>query len=78
MYGMGDVPAFIIKGDARALVIGDRMGDVSAFMIKGDAPLATHVSFTCIIGDVQWEHASPFYHRSGYVLDINLIEMRGK
>jgi hypothetical protein len=50
---MGDTPAFVIKGDARAFVMGDRMGDAFAFMIKGDAPLATHVFFTCIIGDMQ-------------------------
>jgi hypothetical protein len=29
------------------------MGDVPAFVIKGDVPLATHVSFTCILGDAQ-------------------------
>jgi hypothetical protein len=30
---MGDAPAFVIKGDAHALV----MGDTPAFVIKGDA-----------------------------------------
>jgi hypothetical protein len=48
---MGDVSAFVIKGDARAFVMGEGMGDMSAFMIKGDAPLATSVSFSFIIGD---------------------------
>jgi hypothetical protein len=33
----------MIKGDTPAFVMGDGMGD---------APLATRVSFTCIIGDV--------------------------
>jgi hypothetical protein len=47
------MPAFVIKGDAHAYVMGDRMGDAPAFLIKGDAPLETHVSFTCIIGDAQ-------------------------
>jgi hypothetical protein len=44
IYGMGDVPVFVMR---------DGMGDASAFMIKGDAPLATCVSFSYIIGDVQ-------------------------
>jgi hypothetical protein len=38
IYGMGDVSAFVIKGDAPAFVMGDGMGDAPAFMIKGDAP----------------------------------------
>jgi hypothetical protein len=50
------------------------MGDTSAFMIKGDTPLEMCISFTCIIGDVQWERASSFYHRSRHVSDINLTE----
>jgi hypothetical protein len=45
---MGDVPAFMIKGDMHAFV----MGDTPVFMIKGDVPLATRVSFAFIIGDV--------------------------
>jgi hypothetical protein len=48
---MGDAPAFVIKGDARAFVVGEGMGDTPAFMIKGDTPLATRVSFAFIIGD---------------------------
>jgi hypothetical protein len=50
---MRDTPAFVIKGDAPAFVMGDGMRNMSAFVIKGDAPLATHVSFTCIIGYTQ-------------------------
>jgi hypothetical protein len=34
---MGDVPAFVIKGDACAFMMGDEMGDTPAFVIKGDA-----------------------------------------
>jgi hypothetical protein len=49
---MGDTPAFMIKGDARAFVMGEGMGDAPTFMIKGDAPLETHVSFAFVIGDV--------------------------
>jgi hypothetical protein len=49
---MGDAPAFMIKGDAHAFVMGEGMRDVPTFVIKGDAPLATHVSFAFIIGDV--------------------------
>jgi hypothetical protein len=48
IYGMGDVATFVIKGDAPAFV----MGDALTFVIKGDTPRETHVSFTCIIGDV--------------------------
>jgi hypothetical protein len=51
ILGMGDVPAFVIKGDARAFVMGEGMGDAPAFVIKRDAPLATHVSFSFLIGD---------------------------
>jgi hypothetical protein len=69
---MGDVSAFMIKGYARAFMMGDRMGDVHAFVIKGDAQLETRVSFTCIIEEAQYEHASPFHRRSGRVSDINL------
>jgi hypothetical protein len=53
IYGMGYAPAFMIKGDAPAFVMGDRMGDAPAFMIKGDVPLETRVSFTCIIEATQ-------------------------
>jgi hypothetical protein len=53
IYGMRDVPAFMIKGDVSTLVMGHGMGDVPAFMIKGDTSLAMRVSFICIIGDVQ-------------------------
>jgi hypothetical protein len=35
---MGDVSAFVIKGDVPAFVMGDGMGDASAFVIKGDVP----------------------------------------
>jgi hypothetical protein len=42
---MGDTPAFVIKGDTHAFVMGDGMGDVPAFMIIGDTPLAMCVSF---------------------------------
>jgi hypothetical protein len=48
---MGDASAFMIKGDARAFVMGEGMGDVPTFVIKGDMPLATRVSFAFIIGD---------------------------
>jgi hypothetical protein len=48
---MGDAPAFVIKGDTRAFVMGEVMGDVPTFMIKGDVPLEMHVSFAFIIGD---------------------------
>jgi hypothetical protein len=51
ILGMGDTPAFVIKGDARAFVMGEGMGDVPAFVIKGDAPLETCISFAFIIGD---------------------------
>jgi hypothetical protein len=50
---MGDAPAFVIKGDASAFVMGDGTGDAPAFMIKGDMPQVMHVSFTSIIGDEQ-------------------------
>jgi hypothetical protein len=48
---MGDMRAFLIKGDALAFVMGEGMGDMAAFVIKGDAPLATRVSFAFIIRD---------------------------
>jgi hypothetical protein len=51
VYGMGDVLAFMLKGDASAFVMGDGMRDVPAFVIKRDTLLVTRVSFTCIIGD---------------------------
>jgi hypothetical protein len=35
---MGDTSTFMIKGDARALVIGEGMRDVPAFMIKEGVP----------------------------------------
>jgi hypothetical protein len=50
----------MIKEDAPTFVIGDGMRDMPAFVIKGYAPREMHVSFTCIIGDTQWEHAPPF------------------
>jgi hypothetical protein len=50
---MGDTSAFVIKGYARAFVMGDKIGDMSVFMIKVDASLATRVFFTYIIGDMQ-------------------------
>jgi hypothetical protein len=49
---MGDMPTFMIKGDALTFMMGDRMGDALTFVINGDALRETHVSFTCIIGDV--------------------------
>jgi hypothetical protein len=48
---MGDTPAFVIKGDVHAFMMGEGMGDAPAFMIKGDTPLATRVSFVFIIKD---------------------------
>jgi hypothetical protein len=36
IYGMGYAPAFVIKGDTPAFVMGDEMGDASSFVIKGD------------------------------------------
>jgi hypothetical protein len=60
IYGMGDTSAFMIKGDAPTFVMGDGMGDVSAFVIKGDTLREIRVSFTCIIGNAQYERASPF------------------
>jgi hypothetical protein len=53
IYRMGDVPAFMKKGDTSAFVLGDGMGDVPAFVIKGDVPLEMCVSLTCVIGDMQ-------------------------
>jgi hypothetical protein len=50
---MGGVPTFIINGDTPSFMMGDRMRDAPTSVIKGDAPLATRVSFTCIIGDAQ-------------------------
>jgi hypothetical protein len=50
---MGDALAFMIKGDVRAFMMGDRMGDTPAFVIKGDTPLETRISFACIIRDAQ-------------------------
>jgi hypothetical protein len=60
IYKMGDTSAFMIKRDATAFLMGDGMGDAPAFVIKGDAPREMYVSFTCIIGDAQYERASPF------------------
>jgi hypothetical protein len=48
---MGDAPAFVIKGDMPAFMMGDRMGDAPAFVIKGDTPREMRIYFTCIIGD---------------------------
>jgi hypothetical protein len=50
----------IRNGDVPAFVIGDGMGDTPAFMIKGYVTRETCISFTCIIRDTQYEHASPF------------------
>jgi hypothetical protein len=61
VYGMGDVLAFMLKGDVPAFVMGDGMGDALIFIIKGDTPLATCVSFTCIIGDARL----PFVREAG-------------
>jgi hypothetical protein len=44
ILGIGDVPAFMIKGDAHAFMMREGMGDASTFMIKGDAHLAMRVS----------------------------------
>jgi hypothetical protein len=49
---MGNVPAFMMKGDARSFVMGEGMEDALAFMIKGDAPLSMRFSFAFIIGDM--------------------------
>jgi hypothetical protein len=51
ILGMRDVPAFMIKVDVRAFVMGEGMGDVPFFVIKGDVPLETRVPFAFIIGD---------------------------
>jgi hypothetical protein len=51
LLGMGDVPAFMIKGDMRAFMMGGGMGDAPTFMIRGDVPLETCVSFAFIIRD---------------------------
>jgi hypothetical protein len=61
---MGDVPAFMIKGDARTFMMGDGMGDAPAFMIKGDTPLGTSVSFTCIMTRIRNAHL-PFVTEAG-------------
>jgi hypothetical protein len=42
---MGDAPTFMIKGDAHAFMMIDRMGDALAFMIKGDAPNSAHLLY---------------------------------
>jgi hypothetical protein len=47
------VPAFMIKENVRAFMIGEGIEGTSAFIIKGDVPLATHVSFAFIIRDTQ-------------------------
>jgi hypothetical protein len=51
ILGIGDAPAFMIKGDTRAFMMGEEMRDMPAFVMKGDAPLATHFSFSFIIRD---------------------------
>jgi hypothetical protein len=51
ILGMGDARAFVIKGGARAFVMGKGMRDALIFVIKGDAPLTTRVSFSFIIRD---------------------------
>jgi hypothetical protein len=38
IYGIEDVPAFVIKEGAPAFIMRDRMRDVTAFVIKGDMP----------------------------------------
>jgi hypothetical protein len=48
---MGDVLAFVIKGDAHTFIMGEEMGGAPAFMMKGDASLATRISFSFIIED---------------------------
>jgi hypothetical protein len=52
ILGMGDMPAFVIKEDAHAFMMGEGMGDAPILVTKGDAPLAARVSFAFIIGDV--------------------------
>jgi hypothetical protein len=66
---MGDAPAFVIKRDECAFVMGEGMGDT---------PLAKRVSFAFIIGDTHLECTSPFCQRSGRVSDINLTKTRQK
>jgi hypothetical protein len=51
ILGMGDAPAFMIKGDMHTFMMGEGMGDAHAFVIKGDTPLATQVSFAFRIKD---------------------------
>jgi hypothetical protein len=75
---MRDAPAFVIKGDTPAFVIGDGMGDVPAFMIKREALRETCISLTCIIRDAQYQCTSPFCLRSRHVSDINLTETHWK
>jgi hypothetical protein len=60
---MRDASVFMIKGNARAFMIGDGMRGASAFIIKGDVPLANSVSLL-----------SEKRHVSG----INLTETRQK
>jgi hypothetical protein len=36
ILGMGDAPAFVIKGDVCAFMMGEGMGDAPTFVIKGD------------------------------------------
>jgi hypothetical protein len=36
IYGMGDAPTFVIKGDVPAFEMEDGMRDAPAFVIKGD------------------------------------------
>jgi hypothetical protein len=64
--GMGDAPAFVIKGDAHAFVMEEGMRDAPAFVIKGDVPLATRVSFAFIIGDTRISLLSKRRARIGY------------
>jgi hypothetical protein len=78
IYGMGDASAFVIKGYAHAFMMGDGMEGVPTFMIKGDVPREMRVSFTCIIGDAQYERASLFCQQSGHISNINLTEIRQK
>jgi hypothetical protein len=40
ILGMEDAPAFVIKGDAHAFVMGEGMGDTPTLMIKGERVLS--------------------------------------
>jgi hypothetical protein len=60
---MGDVPTFMIKGDAPAFVMGDGTEDAPTFVIKGDVPLADRLLLPSIkpvplLGDAGASHFS--------------------